>query len=155
MTDKQKQAVELLNRLHGQGPKAGELLTDEEYYFLLDFIICDTMTIKIDSGKDGKVYRCVITNAAGEQLATEEVKITVDSSSASGGVLELPFVPADELDNYTNEPVAEVTEPAVEEPVAVEAPAVAEPAPEPAAEPVAEAPAEAPAEPATEAPAAE
>lgn len=39
MTDKQKQAVELLNRLHGQGPKAGELLTDEEYYFLLDFII--------------------------------------------------------------------------------------------------------------------
>lgn len=39
MTDKQKQAVELLNRLHGHGPKAGELLTDEEYYFLLDFII--------------------------------------------------------------------------------------------------------------------
>ena len=39
MTDKQKQAVELLNRLHGQGPKADELITDEEYYFLLDFII--------------------------------------------------------------------------------------------------------------------
>ena len=94
-----------------------------------------TMTIKIDSGKDGKVYRCLITNAAGEQLATEEVKITVDSSSASGGVIELPFVPADELDNTTAEqasvepaPAAEVTEPAVEEP-APEVPA-AEPAPE-------------------------
>ena len=93
------------------------------------------MTIKIDSGKDGKVYRCLITNAAGEQLATEEVNITVDSSSASGGVIELPFVPADELDNTTAEqasvepaPAAEVTEPAVEEP-APEVPA-AEPAPE-------------------------
>ena len=108
-----------------------------------------TMTIKIDSGKDGKVYRCLITNAAGEQLASEEVKITVDSTSTSSSVVELPFVPADELDNYTNEPAAEVTEPAVEEPVAAEAPAVAEAAPEPAAEPVAEASAEA--EPAAEA----
>ena len=108
------------------------------------------MTIKIDSGKDGKVYRCLITNAAGEQLASEEVMITVDNSSASNGVIELPFVPADELDKTTDEPAAEVTEPSVEEPVAVEAPAVTEPAPEaPAAEPVVEAPAEA--EPAAEA----
>ena len=35
----------------------------------------DTMTIKVDSGKIGKTYRCVITNAAGEQIATEEVTI--------------------------------------------------------------------------------
>lgn len=41
MTDKQKEAIGILNRLHGQGPKAGELLTDEEYYALMDFVIGD------------------------------------------------------------------------------------------------------------------
>ena len=33
------------------------------------------LTVKVDAGKFGKVYRCVITNAAGEQLATDEVTI--------------------------------------------------------------------------------
>ncbi len=33
------------------------------------------LTIKVDSGKFGKVYRCVITNSDGEQLATEDVSI--------------------------------------------------------------------------------
>ena len=41
MTDKQKMAIGILNRLHGQGPKAGELLTDEEYYTLMEFVIGD------------------------------------------------------------------------------------------------------------------
>lgn len=41
MTDKQKAAIGILNRLHGQGPKAGELLTDEEYYALMEFVIGD------------------------------------------------------------------------------------------------------------------
>ena len=36
-----------------------------------------TMSIKVDASKNGKTYRCLITNAAGEQLATDEVKITV------------------------------------------------------------------------------
>ena len=35
------------------------------------------MSIKVDGSKDGKTYRCLITNAEGEQLATDEVKITV------------------------------------------------------------------------------
>lgn len=39
MTDKQKEAIGILNRLHGQGSKAGELLTDEEYYALMEFVI--------------------------------------------------------------------------------------------------------------------
>ena len=33
------------------------------------------MTVKVDAGKFGKTYRCLITNAAGEQLATNEVQI--------------------------------------------------------------------------------
>ena len=36
-----------------------------------------TMSIKVDASKDGKVYRCVIKNAAGEELATNEVSITI------------------------------------------------------------------------------
>ena len=37
----------------------------------------DTLSIKVDSGKDGKVYRCLITDANGEELASEEVTIHV------------------------------------------------------------------------------
>ena len=62
-----------------------------------------TMTIKADSFKNGKVYRCLITNAAGEQLATNEVTITIkepsnaiiitkqptDASTIEGGTLGL------------------------------------------------------------------
>ena len=40
-----------------------------------------TMTIKVDDSKNGKVYRCLITDANGEELATESVSITVKSSS--------------------------------------------------------------------------
>ena len=36
-----------------------------------------TMSVKVDAYKDGKVYRCVISNAAGEELATNEVSITI------------------------------------------------------------------------------
>ena len=43
----------------------------------------DTLTLKIDSGKDGKVYRCLITNAAGEQLATRSITIRVVAVNAS------------------------------------------------------------------------
>ena len=106
------------------------------------------MTIKVDSSKNGKVYRCLITNAAGEQLATDEVTLTVGEVN---GVLMLPFVPADSLNSSSNsvpadvekETPAEVTEPAAEVPAAeepaaaetaAEEPAVEAPSPEPAVE---------------------
>ena len=34
INEQQKQAIAVLNRLHGQGPNAGILLTDEEYFML-------------------------------------------------------------------------------------------------------------------------
>ena len=40
-----------------------------------------TMTIKVDDSKNGKVYRCLITSADGEELATESVSITVKQPS--------------------------------------------------------------------------
>ncbi|PWJ70775.1 hypothetical protein B0O40_0624 [Ruminococcaceae bacterium R-25] len=40
-----------------------------------------SMSIKVDASKNGKIYRCLITNAAGEQLATNEVTITVKQPS--------------------------------------------------------------------------
>ena len=117
----------------------------------------DRMTIKVDSSKNGKVYRCLITNAAGEQLATDEVTLTVGEVN---GVLMLPFVPADTLNSSSNsvpadvekETPAEVTEPAAEVPAAAEPaaeesveaePAVEEPAAEaPSPEPAVETPAD-------------
>ena len=36
-----------------------------------------TMSVKVDESKNGKVYRCVITNAAGNSIETDEVSITV------------------------------------------------------------------------------
>ena len=62
-----------------------------------------TMSIKLDDSKNGKVYRCLIMNADGEQLASDEVKITVkdpdinitsqpqptDASTIEGGSLGL------------------------------------------------------------------
>ena len=117
----------------------------------------DRMTIKVDSSKNGKVYRCLITNAAGEQLATDEVTLTVGEVN---GVLMLPFVPADSLNSSSNsvpadvekETPAEVTEPAAEVPAAAEPaaeesveaePAVEEPAAEaPSPEPAVETPAD-------------
>ena len=38
INEQQKQAISVLNRLHGQGPKAGELLTDEEYFMLMEYV---------------------------------------------------------------------------------------------------------------------
>ncbi len=40
-----------------------------------------TMSIKVDASKNGKIYRCLITNADGEELATNEVSITVKEPS--------------------------------------------------------------------------
>ena len=28
-----------MNRLHGQGPNAGDLLTDEEYFMLMEYVL--------------------------------------------------------------------------------------------------------------------
>ena len=41
-----------------------------------------SMSIKTDSSKNGKVYRCVITDANGEEIMTDEVMITIDTLSA-------------------------------------------------------------------------
>ena len=49
-----------------------------------------TMSIKVDASKDGKVYRCLITNAAGEQLATNEVSITVKQPSNAITITKQP-----------------------------------------------------------------
>ena len=38
MTEKQKEAIGILNRLH-RWTQTGELLTDEEYYALMEFVI--------------------------------------------------------------------------------------------------------------------
>ena len=128
------------------------------------------MTIKIDDSKDGKIYRCLITNAAGEQLASDEVSISV---------IQIRSIPSPIDSVKSSEPAAatvndivpeELTEPVIDpvvdapaEPVdapAEEAPAEAQeeaPAEEPAqapvsAEPPEEAPAEAPAPEPAEAP---
>ena len=115
------------------------------------------MTIKVDKSKDGKVYRCIITNAAGEQLATNEVKIIIGKASGgkASGEITLPFVPADNAtEPASEEPAAvdqdapaEVSEPAAEEPAAAEpsadttAPAAEAPSvPEPVTDPPAQEP---------------
>ena len=41
------------------------------------------MSVKVDDSKNGKVYRCLITNASGEQLASKEVAITVKQPVSS------------------------------------------------------------------------
>ena len=49
-----------------------------------------TMTIKVDAGKNGKVYRCVITDANGEMIATKEVTITVKEPSNAIVIVSQP-----------------------------------------------------------------
>ena len=49
-----------------------------------------TMTIKVDYSKNGKIYRCLITNAAGEYLASDEVKITVNEPSSEIDIINQP-----------------------------------------------------------------
>lgn len=39
INEQQKQAIAVLNRLHGQGPNAGDLLTDEEYFMLMEYVL--------------------------------------------------------------------------------------------------------------------
>ena len=95
----------------------------------------DTLSIKVDSGKDGKVYRCLITDANGEELASEEVTIHVTvqpvpstassepapkSAEAADTVEEPVSVPEAPVETPVEPPVpapAEVSEPAVEESV--------------------------------------
>ena len=124
------------------------------------------MTIKLDSGKDGKVYRCLITNAAGEQLASDEVTIIVtpmsylpppeDAVKASAPAVDsVNEASSDAVTEAAAEPANEAPAEAAEQAqaevssdVPVEAP-VETPAPAPAeapADPPAEAPVEEPAE---------
>lgn len=49
-----------------------------------------TMSIKIDAGKNGKVYRCVITDANGEMIVTKEVTITVKEPSNAITIVSQP-----------------------------------------------------------------
>ena len=124
------------------------------------------MTIKLDSGKDGKVYRCLITNAAGEQLASDEVTIIVtpmrylpppeDAVKASAPAVDsVNEASSDAVTEAAAEPANEAPAEAAEQAqaevssdVPVEAP-VETPAPAPVeapADPPAEAPVEEPAE---------
>ena len=48
------------------------------------------MSIKIDEGKNGKVYRCVITDANGEMIVTKEVTITVKEPSNAITIVSQP-----------------------------------------------------------------
>ena len=70
-----------------------------------------TMSIKVDSSKDGKTYRCVITDSEGNELATEEVTIHVVTPVAS-------TVPSVAAVASNDDPV--VTEPEIETPVSDE-----------------------------------
>ena len=116
----------------------------------------DTMTIKVDSGKFGKVYRCVITNSAGEQVVTDEVTIEEfkdhtdppilnnpqqkETNTNGEGPVITPVEPAQP--NNASEPVTESpaeTEVPAEVAAPVQAPSpVEEPAPAPAEEPAEE-----------------
>lgn len=42
INEQQKEAIAVLNRLHGQGPNAGYLLTDEEYFMLMEYVLQET-----------------------------------------------------------------------------------------------------------------
>ena len=89
----------------------------------------DTLTLKIDSGKDGKVYRCLITNAAGEQLATRSITIRVIQPNASAPVnsscpAEEPVASA-EPEKAEEQSAAEASVDSVEPAVVNEAPAEA------------------------------
>ncbi|PWJ70778.1 leucine rich repeat (LRR) protein [Ruminococcaceae bacterium R-25] len=49
-----------------------------------------TMTIKVDYSKNGKIYRCLITNAADEYVTSEEVSITVNEPSTEIDIINQP-----------------------------------------------------------------
>lgn len=46
INEQQKQAIAVLNRLHGQGPNAGSLLTDEEYFMLMEYVLQEKQQIQ-------------------------------------------------------------------------------------------------------------
>jgi len=46
INEQQKQAIAVLNRLHGQGPNAGILLTDEEYFMLMEYVLQEKQQIQ-------------------------------------------------------------------------------------------------------------
>ena len=50
-----------------------------------------SMSIKIDPTKDGKIYRCMITDANGEMLATQEVTLTVKEPSNAITIVTQPM----------------------------------------------------------------
>ena len=119
----------------------------------------DTLTIKIDSGKFGKVYRCVITNSAGEQVVTDEVTINELTDHTDPPIIDNPeqtgttngeegpvITPADPVQpNNASEPAQAEASAEVEVPAevteTVQAPAPVETA-EPAAVETPEAPIE-------------
>ena len=95
------------------------------------------LTVKLDNSKNGKVYRCRITNSIGEYLYTDEVTITVlgenDLPPLNPGGEDGPIVVNDPPEvivpaaNASADP-APAEEPAetqapVEEPVQIPAPA--------------------------------
>ena len=111
----------------------------------------DTLTIKVDSGKFGKVYRCVITNSAGEQVVTDEVTIYELTDHTNPPLIDDPTQP-NETTNKEEGPVITPVDPVqpnnasepeeAESPAEVEVPAevtepVQAPAPVEAAEPAA------------------
>ena len=71
------------------------------------------MSIKVDASKNGKVYRCLITDTNGNFVTTEEVSITVSIENTS--------VPATVT---TEMPVGSSSEPASVEPVEITEPVV-------------------------------
>lgn len=46
INEQQKQAIAVLNRLHGQGPNAGDPLTDEEYFMLMEYVLQEKQQIQ-------------------------------------------------------------------------------------------------------------
>ena len=89
----------------------------------------DTMTIKVDSGKFGKVYRCVITNSAGEQVVTDEVTIYELTDHTNPPIFDDPTQP-NETTNKEEGPIITPVDPVqpnnASEPVEAESPAEVE-----------------------------
>ena len=51
INEQQKQAIAVLNRLPGQGPNAGFLLTDEEYFMLMEYVLQEKQQIQFVSNE--------------------------------------------------------------------------------------------------------
>ena len=88
---------------------------------------------KCDLSKNGKVYRCVITDVNGEQVVTREAKITVwyetpvavpqANALEPAGQENITEPVADTANEASSDPVSQTSEPApVEAPAPAEAP---------------------------------